>query len=101
LAWKSEHEYRLLRTDAFFNSLKEKNARKIKYQFDDLEGIIFGCRTSDKDKISIMKIIEKKCIENNRASFDFYQANFTIEGDFEIKKLDMIKFDNFKTGVQT
>jgi hypothetical protein len=90
--WKKECEYRLV-LDDFMEMHKEVKDRKLKYSFNDLEGIIFGCRTSTEDKLQIMKIIEKKCKENNRKEFDFYQAEFNpIMGNLKINKLDLLNF---------
>jgi hypothetical protein len=100
-SWEDENEYRLILPDIFFNSRSEKDARKLKYQFDDLEGIIFGYRTSTDDKIRIMEIIDKKCVENCRSSFDFYQADFSITGDFEIKKFGLLKVSSSRSVVRT
>ena len=34
-------------------------------------------RTSVEDNVKIIKLIEKKCKENNRENFDFYQAYYS------------------------
>ena len=71
--WKKEKEARIVLAD-FMGSYGEKSQRKLKYDFNDLEGIIFGYKMSIDDKIEIMKIIEKKCEEHKRYDFNFYQA---------------------------
>ncbi len=68
--------------------------RKLKYNFNDLEGIIFGIRTSLDDKLKISKIIEKKCKELGRTDFKFYQAYFSRQrGKIEYSEMSLLKFD--------
>jgi hypothetical protein len=89
--WKKENEYRLILED-FMDSHSAINDRKLKYHFNDLEGIIFGYKTTTENKIRIMKIIEEKCKQNNRKKFDFYQAQYIpSSGEMEIDKLDLLK----------
>lgn len=90
--WSYEKEYRLILHGDFIN-YHERPSRKIKYDFNDLDGIIFGMKTEIEDKIKIMKIIESKCKENNRQSFDFFQAYYSKDtGKIEHYKLDLVKF---------
>jgi len=74
--WKYEKEYRLIINDILIE-YRDKDERKLKYDFDDLEAIIFGIKTSTSDKIRILKIIKNKCEQNNRKKFDFYQAYYS------------------------
>jgi len=71
--WKAEREYRLI----YYSTIDDLNVedRTLKYDFSALAGIIFGVRTPTAEKIKIIKIIEKKCRENGRLDFKFYQAN--------------------------
>lgn len=90
--WEYENEYRLLINNSFWD-FNETEDRKIKYNFTDLEGIIFGINTSTADKVSIIKIIEYKCKENNRNDFKFYQANYDNDsGKIYASELSLIKF---------
>ncbi|NVK42122.1 MAG: DUF2971 domain-containing protein [Oceanospirillaceae bacterium] len=73
--WKYEDEYRFL----IASRKKSKDGIKLKYEFSSLIGIIFGINTSDKDKQSIIEIIDKKCNENNLLYFPFYQAYYDRE----------------------
>jgi hypothetical protein len=88
--WNYEQEYRLIiHGDLIDYSEKEK--RKLKYDFNDIEGIIFGIKTPTSDKIKIIKIIESKCERNNRKEFDFYQAYYSKDsGKIESFKLSGI-----------
>lgn len=91
--WKYESEYRLILT-SFMIDLSEGKKRRLNYDFNKLFGIIFGINTTDENKISIMNIINKKCIETHRKDFKFYQAYFCFE-DNCIKKyeLNLLNFD--------
>ncbi len=89
--WEYENEYRLV-IHGDFVDYTEKSSRKLKYDFKDLSGIIFGIRTSITDKIDIMKIIEQKCAETNRTDFDFLQAYYSNE----TKQIETFKMPNSK-----
>ena len=68
--------------------------RKLKYNFADLEGVIFGINTSLKHKIKIIKIIEEKCKKENRSNFKFFQAYYSKQtGEIEVKELGILKFN--------
>jgi hypothetical protein len=92
-AWAYEKEYRVIITGSF-TDYSSRESRKLKYKFDDLEGVIFGINTTSIDKIKIIKIIQEKCKQNGRITFDFYQAYYSnITGDIKKYKLGLIKFD--------
>lgn len=91
--WSYEKEYRLV-VHGDFIDYSDVNKRKFKYDFNDLEAIIFGIKTEFEDKIKILKIIEEKCKKNNRKDFDFYQAFYSKnDGDIKVHKLSLLKFD--------
>ena len=81
--WKNEKEYRISIVDSF-HDFEDKNSRAFNYDFNDLEAIIFGMRTPIKERIEIINIIRKKCKENNRDSFDFYEMKYD-DVNFEFK----------------
>jgi hypothetical protein len=90
--WKYENEYRLIINNSFFN-YGNKDNRKLKYDFNDLDGIIFGIKTSSTDKLKIIEIIEKKCRLYGRNNFNFYQARYCKEnGRIEPIKLSLLQF---------
>jgi len=94
-AWESEQEYRMLHADALFTSLSSKDARKFKYRFDDLEGIIFGYNMDINDKLKVISIVEKLCKDNKRKSFKFYKAEPTSSGTMQITELGLLsEFDD-------
>ena len=73
--WEYEQENRLI-LFSMLGDLTEKRQRKLKYEFESLEGIIFGMRTSDSDKARILEVLKKKCKENDRAVFRVFQAYY-------------------------
>lgn len=91
--WSSEEEYRIV-----LNPLSEyeieKSERVFNYDFNDLEGIIFGPNTSMDDKIKIMKIVDRKCTQHSRKEFEFMQAHYSGgTNKFNIEPLPLIKFE--------
>jgi len=91
--WDYEEEYRLVLDDNFV-TYNEHNKRKLQYDFADLEGIIFGIKTSDEAKMQIIKIIEEKCKRAKRTGFDFYQAYYDINlGKIQKQKMSQLKFN--------
>ena len=90
--WEHEREYRLVLT-SHAASLSELEHRKLKYKFEDLEGIIFGINTPTDVKLKITRIIERKCKEHGRPGFEFGQAWYSsVSGKIETRKLDLLKF---------
>lgn len=91
--WGHEKEYRIMLTDAL-TSYSEPAKRKLKYDFEELEGIVFGYRTTIEDKVRIMKVVEKKCVELGRKEFQFFQASYSsLDGNMRIDKLNLLKYD--------
>lgn len=89
--WKYEKEYRLI-----LNSLSgEIKNRTLTYDFNSLNGIVFGIKTSDDDKLKIIKIINKKCIASKRTDFKFYQAYYSPKHkNIAHRELSLLKFNN-------
>ncbi|MFI0429212.1 DUF2971 domain-containing protein [Mariniflexile sp. HMF6888] len=86
--WEYENEYRLIIHGDFIDYTNASN-RKLRYDFNDLESITFGIKTSNSSKFEIIKIIENKCKENNRKRFDFFQAYYSKKsGQIESFKLN-------------
>lgn len=73
--WEHENEYRLILHPSSYN-LQNASDRTLKYNFKSLEGIIFGVKTSDSDKIAIMQKIKKLCDVHSRSTFKFFQARY-------------------------
>ena len=85
--WEYEQECRLILED-WLNECGEDKNRTLTYDFNSLKGIIFGIKTSDEDRLKIIEIIIRKCVEHNRESFTFFQAYYSAE-DGGIRKDEM------------
>ena len=87
--WSYEKEVRLILTSSLVD-FDQQSARQLTYKFESLAGIVFGINMSDEDKINIIDIILKKCQEENRTAFDFFQAYYSHETGFiEKEKLNI------------
>lgn len=73
--WAHEQEYRIAYTDMLME-YKKGDKRLIKYNPKALTGIIFGIRTSEYDKMQIMKAVEENGPYEN---LKFYQAEYNDE----------------------
>lgn len=90
--WAPEQEHRII-LDGSFNDYSDPKTRALKYRFEDLDGIIFGIRTTTSDKLKIMKIIEEKCRAESRKTFNFYQAYYSRRTKtIECSHLSLLKF---------
>jgi hypothetical protein len=91
--WRYEEEYRLVLTSAL-QLFTETKDRKLKYRFADLEGLIFGLRTSLSDKHQIIEIIGAKCKEQGRKEFEFSEAAYNAsDGKFVTRTLSALRFE--------
>jgi hypothetical protein len=89
--WAYEEEYRLI-VHGLMDDYEEPALRVATYDFSDLEGIIFGMNTKEEDKLSIMRIIDEKCLEHRREDFKFYQAYYAPEkACIEVAELGLLK----------
>jgi hypothetical protein len=92
-AWQYEKEQRFVVYD-----MEDPKSRVTHYDFNDLEGIIFGIKTPIDKKIAICKIIEDKCRSENRTDFKFYQAYYAQEKGFiDHREMTLLKFDFSQT----
>jgi hypothetical protein len=96
--WSYEGEFRLVTNRFLENTIPEK-MRLMKYDFADLDGIVFGMNMALEDKIRVMKVVDEKCIREKRADFQFYQAGY-VSGSprLKIRRLNAIKFVQDITG---
>lgn len=84
--WGGENEARAIIMN--FPDERSISDRKLVYHFDNLQGIVFGAKTPVADKYKIMEIIHRKCRENNRDQFKFYQAFFShVAGEMDMVEL--------------
>ncbi len=77
--WDGLAEERIVLQDSILTTYNTKESRKIKYDFNDLKGIIFGYKTSESDKQKIKEIITRKCKLCGRQNFEFYQAEKNVK----------------------
>lgn len=91
--WRFENEYRLI-VSPMVTDLTSSDDRKANYEFESLDGIIFGIKTSMEVKLEIIKTIESMCISHDRKDFNFYQARY----DPRSKKIlhDKLNILNFR-----
>ncbi|WEQ54361.1 DUF2971 domain-containing protein (plasmid) [Komagataeibacter nataicola] len=91
--WKFENEHRLVLQSDLIN-FSDVSSRKLRYDFNSLDGIIFGIKTPISEKISVAKIIETKCLEHKRKDFKFYQAYYSPQTrSIEQYEMKLLKFD--------
>lgn len=83
--WTYENEYRLILLSYYINL--QKQDKLMKYDFNSLDGIIFGIRTPITDKLRIIEIIQKLCKQYDRKEFNFYQAYTDENGKISKEKL--------------
>jgi hypothetical protein len=92
-AWHYEKEQRLILT-GMSHDFSEPTSRVTQYEFNDLEGIVFGIKTPTDKKIAVCKIIEDKCRALKRTDFKFYQAYYAQEKGFiEHREMSLLKFN--------
>ena len=90
--WQHEQEYRIALIPIFDDDYDTIEKRKIKYNFQNLYGLIFGVNTSESDKLKIIKIIHKKCIKYKRKDFMLYQAVYdNTKGEIDIMPINVLK----------
>jgi hypothetical protein len=76
--WEYEKEYRLILNN-MGGSFSKKENRLLKYNFESLEGLIFGIKTKNEDKAKVIEVVKRKCKETNREDFKFFQAYYSHE----------------------
>lgn len=87
--WQSENEYRLIMHDSVVG-LNDKNLRQVSYNFDVLDGLIFGINTPTEEKAQVIEIVARLCAKYDRKSFNFYQAVYDpIQRNIQHVKLDI------------
>jgi hypothetical protein len=74
--WSHERENRIL-LNSVLDTFDDPKNRLLEYKFEDLEGVIFGMKTPVEAKTKIIEIIEKKCKEQGRDTFDFYEIAYS------------------------
>jgi hypothetical protein len=87
--WAHEEEYRAIAFSAFDMSAKED--RKLQFRFEDLEGILFGARTTTDTKLKILDIVSRKCAKEGRTDFKFFEVRYTPDTSFKVFELSLFK----------
>lgn len=90
--WEHEHEYRIILSD-ILGIHETSEGRTFSYDYDTLDGIIFGINTSLSNKLKIMHIIDKKIGERSiRNNFKFFQAKYSPRtGRIEAHHLALVR----------
>ena len=73
-SWKAQEEMRVILMDILCENYEDSARRKIKYDFADLQGVIFGPKIEAADRTKIMEILYRKCKENSRTDFEVYDS---------------------------
>lgn len=73
--WEYEKEYRAILHPSAFD-ISNAAARKCRYDFKCLNGLIFGIKTPTQAKLKIISIIRSLCLKHERKEFNFYQARY-------------------------
>ena len=86
-AWSHEQEYRLLMNDSFHQHTEAE--RYVGYDPAILEGVIFGIKTSEADKMQIFRTLRKSMEEAGRdpKELEVWQAEY----DDETRKISLRK----------
>lgn len=74
-------------------------ASPLHYDFEQLEGIVFGMRMSVEDKLRITQVIEQKCRAEGRYDFRFFQSFYfqsfysPEKGKMDINELRLLTYN--------
>ncbi len=71
--WSYEEEYRIAITEGLYD-LSDKNSRFLKYDPQNVKGVIFGIKTTEYDKKRIFELLLKK--KDVFKDFTFYQTEY-------------------------
>ncbi|VVO04059.1 hypothetical protein [Pseudomonas fluorescens] len=74
--WSEEVEQRLLLQSFIFDYAPTEN-RKLRYNFNSLDSIIFGVNMPLTQKLELIEMVTKLCADCGRLEFTFHQAYFT------------------------
>lgn len=90
--WSYENEYRLIISPQMVD-YSSCESRALEWDFDALDGLIFGIKTPTDKIVAVMQIIQEKCRERNRETFNFYQAGYNKKtGKIDAIPMGLIKF---------
>ncbi|SDD87759.1 hypothetical protein [Natrinema hispanicum] len=84
--WEHEQEIRMVLPDLLGS---EGSHRKVKYDMSQLEGIVFGLRTSLEDRFEVMKIISENNQDGDPSPVEYYEMVYD-GNNFRKVKLNMV-----------
>lgn len=88
--WAHEDEARLIASTVL---AEDPAPSALEYDFSQLEGIVFGMRTTTEDKLRIAEVIGKKCRAEGRSDFRFFQAYYLPQkGEMAVAELGLLTF---------
>ncbi|MBB4304998.1 hypothetical protein GGD81_004064 [Rhodobium orientis] len=92
--WEHEQESRIILSD-ILNIRGTDEGRTFTYDYDTLDGIIFGINTSLSNKVRIMRIIDTKLADRSVSRpFKFYQAKYNPRsGRIEAHHLGLLRHE--------
>ena len=89
--WSHEGEQRIT-LQSGLTDFSQIESRKLRYRFDDLQGIIFGIKTTAQDKVAIARTVLEKCKQSGRTDFEFHQAYYSRRtGKIETTQWTLVK----------
>ena len=71
--WQHENEYRVLLADKF-QKYDQPTNRRLKYDLNSLKGVVFGIRTTVKDKLELIQKLRR--LDKSLDDFEFWQAEY-------------------------
>lgn len=93
--WAHEQEHRISLMPIFDDEYDTIPKRKLKYKFDNLEGLIFGINTTEANKLKTIKILYNKCKKYNKKDFKLYQAIYDNQkGEINIIPINILNYIN-------
>jgi len=90
--WAHERERRIVLQGSLIDYSTKKENRKLKYRFEDLEGIIFGPMTPAEQVVATVRIVRNKCLQSGRKGFEFFRARYSPrQAKMSLEPLPMLK----------
>ena len=89
--WAYEKEHRIV-LSSMLDDLNDKADRLLRFDFHDLDEIVFGMKTSTEDKVAVLQVAEAACRASNHFNLRFSQTSYShATGRFEIHPLQLLK----------
>lgn len=92
--WAYENETRAMKHSFGFEKIDKKD-RVLRYKFEQLQGVIFGLRTTEEIQLEIMRIVEEKMKLHGHRAFGFYKAEYSsVRRRLIIRKYSLMKYEH-------